>query len=323
MHEQRGHPALWLSSTLSATVSVQLQHAASCGSHYYTLRLDDSMAWWGKLVGGAFGFLSAGPLGAILGVAAGHTMDAGWRRLQATRRRVAATHERTQAVFFGALFSVMGYVAKADGRVSSDEIALAEAVMAHMALSAEQRDIAISLFNQGRQPDFALDATLDQLKHECRNRRVLLRIYMEVLLQAAYADGDLAPGQREALEGICARLGISRFEFAQLETVVRTTRAWAQGRGGARRPSGHVPHSDSKSLLQQDYALLEVSPAASDDEVKRAYRRLMNQHHPDKLVSKGLPEEMLRLAKERTQQIRSAYDRIRKARHSDGSAHGG
>jgi len=62
--------------------------------------------------------------------------------------------------------------------------------------------------------------------------------------------------------------------------------------------------------------VLGVTAQADDDEIKKAYRRLMNQHHPDKLVSKGLPEEMIRLATQKTQEIKAAYERIRQARGS-------
>lgn len=270
------------------------------------------MVWWGKLLGGTFGFLSAGPLGAIVGFAAGHTMAAGWIRLAAVRDTAFAVDpDQLQRAFFEALFPALGHVAKADGRVSPDEIQMVEAVIAQMALSPAQRAAAIRLFNQGKQPDFARFASLDEFKRVCQGQRLLLRLFVEVLLQAAYADGSREIRKREAVKQISSYLGISRFEFTRLDTLVRTARARDCDEAGS--ASSWPPDKRAQSL-DQDYALLDIPSTASDDEVKRAYRRQMNQHHPDKLASKGLSENAAQRATQRTQQIHGAYHRIRKAR---------
>ncbi len=254
------------------------------------------MSWWGKLLGGGVGFALGGPLGALIGAALGHTVD--------TRRRGSTGgRERTQTAFFTATFSVLGHLAKADGRVTHDEIRLAEAVMAQMQLGAEVRELAKSLFRRGKEPGFDLDAVLDQFKRECHRSRMLLQMFIEILLQAAYVDGLLHPAERGILLHICSRLGISPAQFDHLDAIVRG----AHGR----RMHGN---GDRGNELARAYAILDVSPEAGDDEVKRAYRRLLNQHHPDKLVAKGLPEEMMKLASEKTHEIRKAYECIRAAR---------
>lgn len=260
------------------------------------------MGWWGKIIGGAFGYLLGGPLGAALGAALGHNFDKGLGRTAA----VFGGQERAQTAFFTATFSVMGYMCKADGRVSEDEIALARAVMAQMELSAAQRETAIRLFREGKKPDFPLDAALSQLKHECGNRRNLLRMFIEIQLAAAYADGSLAAAEHRLLLHICDHLGIPRAELEHLEAIIRAERHAAGSGRGAPRAAG--------PSLAQAYAILDVSSQASDAEVKKAYRRLLSQHHPDKLVAKGLPEEMMKLASQKTHEIRQAYERIAKAR---------
>lgn len=260
------------------------------------------MSWWGKLLGGTFGFALGGPLGALIGAALGHTVDA-YQRRTATGRDGPGARERTQTAFFTATFSVLGHLAKADGRVTRDEIRLAEAVMARMQLGSDVRELAKHLFRLGKEPGFDLDAVLDQFKRECHRRRMLLQMFIEILLQAAYVDGVLHPAERNMLLQICARLGISPAQFEHLDAMVRGARG-SQARGDGVRGDG----------LARAYAILDVSPGASDDEVKRAYRRLLNQHHPDKLVAKGLPEEMMKLASEKTHEIRQAYERIRAAR---------
>jgi DnaJ like chaperone protein len=222
------------------------------------------------------------------------------------RRAGTSNHERTQLAFFTATFSVMGRLAKADGRVSEDEIAFARAVMAQMQFSAEQKKLAIELFNQGKQPEFDLDGVLQQFRRECHRRHTLMQMFLEIQLQAAYADGVLHPAERELLLHVFAQLGFSRHEFDHLEALVRFARGAAGGGRAAAAPRGPT--------LEEDYAVLDLPKSASDAEVKKAYRRLMSQHHPDKLVAKGLPEEMIRLANEKTQQIRKAYERIKASR---------
>lgn len=263
------------------------------------------MSWWGKLLGGTFGFLIGGPLGALLGAALGHQFDLGVVSAKGEGPALDPGEQaRVQTAFFTATFSVMGHVAKADGRVSEDEIALARQVMAQMNLAADMRQTAIRLFNEGKAPDFPLDAVLDQFRRECRRRRNLIRMFLEIQLHAALADGVLHTAEERLLRHISDRLGIPPAEFEHLVTLVRAARDFA----GAQ--AGPAP----ADRLAEAYAVLGVSEDASDAEVKKAYRRLMNQHHPDKLVARGLPEEMIAVATEKTQEIKAAYETIKKAR---------
>jgi len=262
------------------------------------------VSWWGKALGGAFGFLLGGPLGALLGAALGHKLDQ--KTDGGPGLRVGfdpGAQQRVQAVFFMATFSVMGHVAKADGRVSEDEIEMARTVMARLSLKPQLRQAAMRLFDQGKQADFPLDDVLMQFKRECRQRRTLLQLFMEFLVMAAYADGTMHAAERRILLHINSQLGFSAAEFDNLETMVRAGRRFQEGS----RPRAQRPQTS----LADAYAMLNVSPQVGDEEVKKAYRRLLSQHHPDKLVAKGLPEEMMKLASERTHQIRSAYERIR------------
>jgi DnaJ like chaperone protein len=212
--------------------------------------------------------------------------------------------------FFTATFSVMGHIAKADGRVSEAEIDWARRVMDQMGLTGEMRQTAMNLFQEGKSRDFPLDAALDQFRRECRRRGNLLRMFIEIQLQEALADGYVGGEEEHLLLHICAQLGISRFEYEgiklQLQAQQRFYNRHYYYQTGAAKPA---------SQLEDAYAALGLKPSASDDEVKKTYRRLLSRHHPDKLVSKGLPEEMMTLAKEKTQQITKAYETIQQARH--------
>lgn len=269
------------------------------------------MGWWGKVVGGAFGFMLGGPLGALFGAAVGHHFDRGLALGALGGPETGATDDtvRVQAAFFTATFAVMGHLAKADGRVTPEEIAHAQAVMDEMALNAAQRDVAQALFREGKGGDFDLDSVLDQLVEECHRRQTLLQMFLEIQLHAAYADGALHARETTILRHLATRLGFSAARYAQIEALVRA----ARGHGRERSRSG-------APTLALDAArdILGVGPKASAQEVKNAYRRLMNQHHPDKLIARGMPEEMVKLATARTQEIRNAYDIVKQA-----SAHRG
>ncbi len=260
------------------------------------------MGWAGKLLGGAFGFLLGGPLGALVGAAFGHNFDKGMERVAESMGWEPGNQQRVQTAFFTATFSVMGHVAKADGRVTPDEIRMARAVMDHLQLDAALRKAAEKLFTEGKGAEFPLDEVLQQFRKEVGRRTTLIQMFMEIQLQSAYADGQLHPAERKILLHIAAELGIARALYEQLESMVRASAGQAPG-ATPQRPT-----------LEGAYETLGVESSASDAEVKRAYRRLMSQHHPDKLVAKGLPEEMMKMATEKTHQIRAAYEAIQEAR---------
>ncbi|MCB1757779.1 MAG: co-chaperone DjlA [Gammaproteobacteria bacterium] len=274
------------------------------------------MSWWGKLLGGSFGFMLGGPLGALIGAALGHNFDRGLRQLgyEQDPESVRADNERVQLAFFTATFSVMGHVAKADGNVSKEEIRHAEAVMSQMNLDAEKRRVAINLFNEGKKPAFDLEAVMEQFRREAGRKTNLLRVFMEIQIQAAYADGSMDMQERTVLLRVSKLLGFPEFVFRQLETFVRTS----MGQGARYQQGGSGGGTDHRGrerlTLTEAFQILGVESSSSAAEVKRAYRRLISQHHPDKLVAKGLPEEMIKLANEKTAQIGKAYETIKSAR---------
>lgn len=254
------------------------------------------MAWWGTLIGGTLGFMFGGVLGALLGAAVGNNFDKG---IKLSDDLGPGDQERVQAAFFTACFSVMGHIAKSDGRVTEDEIAAARQIMAQMQLNEMQRDAAIKLFNEGKQSAFPLDEVLAEFRKECQRRRNLLQMFIEIQLATAMADGVLHANERRLIEHIGESLGFSQHDLEHLINLAT----------GARHQ-----HQQQGMSLDDAYAMLDVNRNASEAEVKKAYRRLMSQHHPDKLVSKGLPEEMIKIATEKTQEIRKAYERVQESR---------
>ncbi|MGZ8241682.1 MAG: co-chaperone DjlA [Methylobacter sp.] len=268
------------------------------------------MSWVGKLLGGAFGFLFGGPLGAILGASIGHQFDLGMIGVEIDETFNPGVQQRVQMAFFTATFSVMGHIAKADGRVSPEEISLANRVMDEMRISGAMRTAAINLFQQGKQAGFRLDDVLAQFGKECQGRTDLIRMFLEIQLQAAYADGALENSEENLLLHICRQLRVSRFDYERLKIQIQAQHRFY----GWEQHSRHYQKPRQKTSLQDAYGVLGLTPSASDSEVKKNYRRLMSQNHPDKLIAKGLPEEMMNLAKEKTQKISKAYEAIMKSR---------
>ena len=273
------------------------------------------MNWWGKVIGGAIGF-TLGPIGAILGASIGHLFDKGLDNIGNQTIELDDV-ERIRAAFFTATFSVMGYIAKADGRVTPDEIELATSVMDQLELEDDKRKIARDLFRQGKQSDFPLDDVLEQFRQECRFGQNLIQMFLEIQLSMVLADGVLHPAEAEAINHIGARLGFSRHDLDDLLNRMRAETEYSYYYAYEGDETAYQKQSKPKpavSELELAYKVLGVSAKASNDEVKIAYRRLINQHHPDKLVSKGLPEEMMELAKQKSQELTAAYQTVKKAR---------
>jgi DnaJ like chaperone protein len=259
------------------------------------------MAWQGKALGALLG-LAAGPAGALIGAFIGHLFDVQMEAADSHARGEPASGS-VQEAFFRATFQVMGHLAKADGRVSEDEIRAARAMMEELRLGEREVQFAIELFTAGKERGFPLDETVLRLRQQCRHRPDLCRMFVQIQLQAALWGGSLNPAGRTVLARICAALGVSAYEVVQMEALLRMQR-------GARRPEA-TPTVDR---VAEAYAVLGVERSASDGEVTKAYRRLMNQNHPDKLVAKGLPEAMMKVAEEKTRQIRAAYETLCEAR---------
>ncbi len=270
------------------------------------------MAWWGKVLGGALGFSLGGPLGAALGAMLGHSFDKGLDR-QFQEPLDASEQEKIQAAFFTATFTTMGRMAKADGRVTEDEVAAARQVMERMGLDEILKRSAIDLFQQGKDEHFDWRGGLRQFAELCGRQKNLKQMFLEIQIGAALADGEIHPAERDMLKDIADILGFGRILLEQLLAMVQAQQYFhrQQQYSGQGFGSGET---SSPGQLKKAYQLLGASEDSSDAEVKKAYRRLMAQHHPDKLVAKGLPDEMVKVATEKTQEIKAAYDVIMQSR---------
>jgi DnaJ like chaperone protein len=278
--------------------------------------------WYGKLIGALAGYLvGRGWLGALVGLVLGHQFDVMTRR----NRRAAGGDPRARGgpgratadpatlsrAFFETTFLVMGHVAKSDGRVTEQEIDAARAAMQRFSLGEADRRRAIELFNQGKAAGFPLEPTLERLREMAGGQADLCRMFVQIQLQAALQGNGLGDRPRGVLQRMCRVLGISALEFASLEAMLRLR---ARSEGFGRQSQGSAQGSRPETRLADAYEVIGVPAAAADAEVTRAFRRLMSQNHPDKLVAQGLPESMVAAAHERTQRILEAYEIIKTQR---------
>ena len=262
----------------------------------------------GKITGFLLGFVFWNLPGALFGLLLGHMAD----RSRARKSRGAwqnwpGTQARNRRqVFFAATFRVMGHIAKADGQVSAEEIQAARRIMQGMRLNAEQMRTAVNYFNEGKSPDFNLDAELRRMNQACRGQPLLRQSFVHAQISMAFAQGGVTIEERRALNRIGEALGLSEWQFSQMEAQARMHfgHAGGNGRAGPARPEP----------LVDAYRALGVASTASDQDVKTAYRRLMKENHPDKLVARGLPEAMMERARERTREVNRAYEQVKEQR---------
>ena len=251
--------------------------------------------WWGKLIGGIIGLMRGGIAGAIFGIFIGHMVDRFLSGLGGANR--------TRDAFFSAMFATLGHINKVDGRVTKAEIVAAENLMRRLQLTESERQQAIRFFQQGKEREFNLKATLREFARHSMLRHELRIMFVELLLEGAMADGTLSAAEKSILVNACTVLHIPANVFSAMLRA-------RQGGGGYTYGNNERVTSQGHSL-QQSYATLGLKADASAQEIKRAYRKLVSQYHPDKLISQGLPEEMMEMSKKRVREINAAYDKIK------------
>lgn len=269
--------------------------------------------WWGKILGGFFGFLTAGPAGALFGILIGNFFDKGLVH-QAQNPLWTYHHinnKSVQSIFFEATFAIMGYVAKADGRISEKAIQMATQLMDEMSLNPAQRTMAKEFFRQGKTPHYDTGKLLTILQRSCHGNPELLKLFMEIQYKVAQASG-FSKGKIVALDIVFSQLG-----FAPLRDQPRFYQEsnfhWSYSSSQSNRNYNNYssqPPPRPQSSLAAAYAILEVTPDATRQEIKCAYRKLMSRNHPDKLIAQGLPEAMIKIANDKTQKITKAYEEI-------------
>jgi DnaJ like chaperone protein len=242
---------------------------------------------------------------AFIGLIIGHQFDRGLASRGFGRGSSEDTVEHVPADFVRNLFQVMGFLAKSDGRVSEEEIRAARVLMHRLNLGASEIRQAIDWFEQGKHPSFALQDTLRKLRRDSGRHQEVRLMFVRLLLEVALSKKALHRRERAALWTICSELEISRVELAQLEAMLRAQKGFRRSAAGG---------ADSERVTSA-YAVLGVNRFSTNEEIKKAYRRLMNKNHPDKLAGAAGDNELVSAAAKRTREIRGAYEML-KARRS-------
>ena len=232
-------------------------------------------------------------------------LDSWWQEYQQTLLNTGYQGE-VQIAFLIASFVAMGKLAKVDGRIQESEVALASSVMDHLKLDAEQKRLAIRLFNEGKRSDFNLDVVLSRFHRLSRHRASVAQVFMETQCQMALADAAINQQEQALLRRMCKRIGISDSIYQRIERRVV--------RGPGASPRGQAVASAQRISLSEACRLLGVSRWTGREEIKQAYRRLVSQVHPDKLLARGASARAVAEATEKMQTIKQAYEVLLRGR---------
>ncbi len=258
----------------------------------------------GSIIGGILGFKFGSYPGLLLGAWIGL-----WIERQLIGKTTVNHQKETQESFFTALFLVMGKLAKVDGKVSTSEIERTEGIMRHMNLNAEMRQRAIQLFNQGKSNAFDIEATLRQFGQFARRSLSLKQIFLEMLIDVAEADGLISRDEQALIEKVCHLIG---YPIQLLYAMMKMRGFAATGGYQQRQQRGRQQQRPvNRNAPFNPYQVLGVEQNDNKATIRKAYKRLMSQHHPDKLVSKGLPPEMMKVAEEKAKQVQLAWEKVK------------
>ncbi|MCP4627384.1 MAG: DnaJ domain-containing protein [bacterium] len=253
------------------------------------------MGWFGKITFGTIGLFLGGPLGAIAGAAMGHLLvdkgiDAAGRAIDSTGEPRIGHAEQTQATYFISLFSILGNLAKIDGGVSKEEIAVVDGFINGLPMPDREKQFARQIFNEAQTSRYSIEDFAHQLYQTAGAQPTLLLSFLDLLFQIAAADGRFHPAEETALRKIKEIFKINDKQFEDIKAVY---------------------FKDFDKI----YKILNCTPDSSNEEIKSSYKKLVKEFHPDTIISKGLPEEFIEFASKRFQEIHESYGKIRQERN--------
>ncbi|MEL0018783.1 MAG: TerB family tellurite resistance protein [Rickettsiales bacterium] len=236
------------------------------------------MSIWGKIIGGAAGFAIGGPIGALIGAVAGHAVD------RARAQSSTAPEDATKSIAFTIATIALGAkMAKADGVVTRDEVDVFKQVFR---VPPEEVKNVSRVFDQARRDSGGFEPYARQISGMFAEQPAVLEELLYCLTLIARADGVMHPGEIVYLRSVSDIFGLDNAAFERITEI--TT-------GG-----------DSAD----PYKVLGVSRDLSNDALKAAYRKLVRENHPDKLIADGMPEDLVEMANDKLAAINNAYDKI-------------
>ena len=240
------------------------------------------MPKFGKWIGGGLGWAIAGPLGGLLGFALGSVLDGSSQAPPYTSSRRNRT--TTQGDFVSSLIVLIAAVMKSDGRVLKSELDYVKEYFRN-AFGPEAAYDALQVLKTILEQNIPVEEVSRQIgRHMDYSSRLQL---LHLLYGISQADGLVSPEEQKTIERIAYYMGIRTEDFNSLKGMF----------------------SDQ---IEDAYAVLEITPQATDEEIKKAYRKMAVKYHPDKVTHLG--EEVRKQADEKFQKLNLAYDKIKKSR---------
>ena len=264
------------------------------------------MPYWGKVVGAVAGLATGRPWIALIGLILGHQFDRGFS--EKFRKFGSNTPnsrlEQLPDQFVRILFQTVGHIAKADGRVTEEEIRAARGLMHRLGLGPVEVRKAMTWFESGKELSFPLRSTIRDLRVNAARKSESRSLFVRLLLEVALSKPTLHQRERAMLWVVCTELDIGRVELAQLEAMLRAQRGFRRSAAG---------DADARRLAAA-YRTLGIEKTQTNAEIKTAYRRLMNKNHPDKLASDDPDAAAIAEAERRTREVRGAYEMLKSRR---------
>ena len=249
------------------------------------------MGMLGKIIGGTIGFAMAGPLGAIAGAALGHAFDSNSQAQYIDDRARLSSGEEAQFTFFVAAFSMLAKLAKADGQVTREEMNAVEKFMMYdLNLNSESRRLATNIFHTAIESPNSFNDFATQFYNQFQEQYQMLDLMIDILIRVSVADGTLSPSEEKL---ILSAVRIFNFDDEKYR----------------RFKSKYIQD------VEKYYAILGCNSSDSNEHIKKQYRKLVSDYHPDKIASKGLPEEFTKFANVKFREIQEAYETIKKERN--------
>jgi DnaJ like chaperone protein len=249
---------------------------------------------WGKILGGVGGFLTGGPLGAVVGAALGHAADQNSGRITPGAADLAALLGNRETLFAISVIVISAKLAKADGPVKREEIA---AFKRMFRIPPENLREVGQMFDKAREDAEGWEPFADRLGEAFADNRAMLEDVLAAFFYIARADGPITRGELPVLQGIHLRFGLD-------------AGAWDRAKGGGTAGS----RVEQEKQTDDAYGVLGIAPGATDEEVRLAWRKLMRENHPDGLAARGVPPEFVERATQKVAEINAAWDRIKRQR---------
>ena len=235
------------------------------------------MAIWGSLIGGMIGLSLGGPFGMLLGSLIGGIIS------RAKSRAGFRSFAQPQQIFALSLIVLSAKLSKADGQVSKEELI---AVKDKLKIPENELDQVGKIFNKAKEESAGYEPYAQQIAQIYRGNINVLEEVINILFYIAEADGNVSESEHKMIEHIAQIFGLTEIQF------------------------NSIKESRKSSDKLNPYIVLESNPDDTIEIIRKRYLKLSKEHHPDLLVSKGVPQEVIDESKAKMRAINSAWDQV-------------